>query len=76
MGNMLLFLSPISFVHECNKNSRNDTKHDEFAWHNKILTNQASVYTLMLTKWLKRTGIFRARKVRRIGQTKPLRKEF
>ena len=28
------------FVHEYNKNNRKDTKRDEFAWHNKILTNQ------------------------------------
>ena len=29
----------MSFVHECNKNNRYDTKRDKFAWHNKILTN-------------------------------------
>ena len=26
-------------VHECNNNNIYDTKRDEFAWHNKILTN-------------------------------------
>ena len=30
----------MNFVHECNKNNRNDTKRDEFVWHNKILTNR------------------------------------
>ena len=30
----------MSFVHECNKNNIYDTKRDEFAWHNKILTNR------------------------------------
>ena len=29
----------MSFVHECNKNNTYYTKRDEFAWHNKILTN-------------------------------------
>ena len=28
----------MSFIHEYNKNNRNDTKHDKFEWHNKILT--------------------------------------
>ena len=30
----------MSFVHEFNKNNRKDTKCDEFAWHNNILTNR------------------------------------
>ena len=30
----------MSFVHEYNKNNRKDTKRDEFAWHNKMLTNR------------------------------------
>ena len=30
----------MSFVHKCNKNIIYDIKRDEFAWHNKILTNR------------------------------------
>ena len=29
----------MNFIHECNKNNRHATVRDEFAWHNKILTN-------------------------------------
>ena len=30
----------MSFVYECNKYNRKDTKRDEFAWHSKTLTNR------------------------------------
>ena len=38
----------MSFVHECNKNNRKDTKRNEFAWHNKILTNRLRVICLIV----------------------------
>ena len=30
----------MSLVHECNKNNRKNTKRDEFAGHDKIITNR------------------------------------
>ena len=60
----------MSFVYECNKNNRDDTKRDESAWHNKILTNRLRFICLLdNVNDIAETRIFRARKVRRIGQT-------
>ena len=49
-----------SFVHECNKNNRNDTKRDKSAWHNKILTDFSLFVNVK--KCLKRTSIFKSSK--------------
>ena len=38
----------MSFVHECNKNNRDDNRRDEFAWHNKILSNLLRFITLFV----------------------------
>ena len=40
----------MSFVHECNKNNRKDTKRNEFAWHSKILTNRLRFICLFINK--------------------------
>ena len=61
----------MSLIHECNKNNRKDTKRNEFAWHCKILTNRLWFICLFVNdkNLTKNYDDFRARKVRRIGQT-------
>ena len=49
----------MSFVHECDKNDRKDTKRNKFAWHSKILTNRLR-FICILTNLLKSMRIFRA----------------
>ena len=39
----------MNLVHECNRNNINDTKRDEFSWHNKILTNRRRFICLFVS---------------------------
>ena len=45
--------------HKNNRSYEYDNKSDNFAWHNKILTNPLwFIQNLMLTKWIKHTKIY------------------